>query len=169
MPVLEKNLLNPERTAAVPGLNPGADRSAVLADVLRQRQHNPVRLRVYGESMLPRLWPGDEVEITNCSLQDLQPGEIALAIRGGRLFLHRLIAIQPDGFVLRGDSMPGPDPLFPVEALLGRLVGRDPSGSKWSRAAGWFLCHCGTARRLVLKWHQPSKSSGSLASEAEAS
>jgi hypothetical protein len=71
--------------------------------------------------------------------------------------------------VLRGDSMPSPDPLFPVAALLGRLVGRDRSGSKWSRAAGWFLCHCGAARRLVLKWHRPSNSSGSLASEAEAS
>jgi hypothetical protein len=173
MPVLEKDLLNPEWAAPLPDSNLSADRSTVLADlladVLRHGQHHPIRLRVHGESMLPSLWPGDEVEIGSCSLEDLRPGDIALALRGGRIFLHRLLAIKPNGFVLRGDSMPGPDPIFPVEALLGRLVGRDSSGGKRPRVAGWFMCHCGMARRLALKLHQPSDSSGRLASETGAS
>ena len=41
--------------------------------------------------MLPALWPGDVVEIASCSLEDVRPGEIVLARREGRLFLHRLV------------------------------------------------------------------------------
>ena len=108
-----------------PCLSWSAERSALIADVLR-RSGGPrprVRLQVYGESMLPALWPGDVVEIASCSLEDVRPGEIVLALRDGRLFLHRFLArCTPDTFLLRGDSMPGSDPRFPSEALLGRLV-----------------------------------------------
>jgi hypothetical protein len=128
--------------------------------------------------MLPALWPGDVVEIESCSLEDVRPGEIVLARRDDRLFLHRLVAPNtPNGFLLRGDSVPGPDPLFPSQALLGRLVrradtGRDGSppalrpgfgaewfGVRWSRAVGMLLCHCGIARRLALKLHSWRKAS----------
>jgi hypothetical protein len=103
-----------------------AERSALLTDVLRcgDRSGQRVRLRVHGESMLPTLWPGDVVEIVSCSLDDVRPGQILLAQREGRLYLHRLIACAPNGFVLRGDSLPGPDPQFTSKALLGRLVRR---------------------------------------------
>jgi hypothetical protein len=134
--------------------------------------------------MLPALWPGDVVEIASCSLEDLRPGEIVLAQREGRLFLHRLVGRFTgsgtlNGFLLRGDSMPGPDPQFPVEALLGRLVQKvDESaddgravhaatlrpglrangfGVKWSRALGILLCYSGLARRLALKLHSRRK------------
>jgi hypothetical protein len=90
-------------------------------------------------------------------------------VRKGQLFLHRFMARTPDGFVLRGDSMPGPDPVYPVEALLGRLGGQEGADGNWSRAAGWFLCHCGVARRLALSLHQPRQASGRLGSEAGAS
>jgi hypothetical protein len=90
-----------------------------------------------------------------------------LTRREDRLFLHRFVAhCPPNDFLLRGDSMPGPDPQYPREALLGRLVssadkGRGISASalhpgfraKWSRALGLVLCHCGVARRLALKLH----------------
>jgi hypothetical protein len=152
--------------------------SALVVEALRRSGH--LLLRVHGESMLPALWPGDVVEIASCSLEDVRPGEIVLARREGRLFLHRLInrfneACEPNGFLLRGDSMPGPDPQFPSEALLGRLTrkvdesveeGRAVSvadlrpgfrangfGAKCSRALGMLLCYCGVARRLALKLH----------------
>jgi hypothetical protein len=141
-----------------------------------------VRLRVHGESMLPALWPGDVVEVANCSPEDVRPGEIVLALRDGRLFLHRFVgrfndACKPSGFLLRGDSMPGPDPQFPTEALLGRLVRKVDKGravcpaalrpgfrANWlsmksSRALGTLLCHCGVARRLALKLHSRGQAS----------
>ncbi len=120
--------------------------------------------------MLPALWPGDVVEIAGCSPEDVRPGEIVLAFRDGRFFLHRLVApCKPSGFLLRGDSMPGSDPPFPAEALLGRLVDNSNAyamvlGVTWfavkcSRALGFLLCHCGLARRLALKLHQHRKTS----------
>jgi hypothetical protein len=138
------------------------ERSALVADALRAGNGlgSRVRLRVYGESMLPALWPGHVVEIASCSLEDVRPGEIVLALRDGRLFLHRLVKSQANGFVLCGDSMPGPDPLYPTEALLGRLVnGTDAdiekkqsfTASAWNRGLGLMFCHCGIFRRLALK------------------
>lgn len=142
-----------------------AERSALVADVFRGGNGlgSRLRLRVFGESMLPALWPGHVVEIASCSIEDVRPGEIVLALRGGRLFLHRLVKSQANGFVLRGDSMPGPDPLYPAEALLGRLVNGTDSGtnrkqsftaSAWNRGLGLMFCHCSIFRRVALKFHR---------------
>jgi hypothetical protein len=90
-----------------------------------------------------------------------------LAQRDDRLVMHRLLAhCEQNSFLLRGDSVPCPDPPFPSEALLGRLLrradegrGLTPSalrpgfGAKWSRAVGMVLCHWGLARRVALKVH----------------
>lgn len=96
-----------------------AVRSALVADVLHRDEpslpgNRRVRLRVHGESMLPALWPGDTVEIAACSIKQLKVGDIVLAIRDGRLFLHRLLSRRnSSGFVLGGDSTPALDPPFP--------------------------------------------------------
>ncbi len=157
------------------GSNWGAERSALLAKVLRRgaRLRQGVRLRVYGQSMLPALWPGDVVEIQGCSLDEARPGEIVLALRDGRLFLHRFVArCTPDTFLLRGDSMPASDPPYPSEALLGRLARSTGDGGNnsaaalrlrlavsWSRTAGMLLCYCSLARRLALKLHSRRRAS----------
>ena len=124
--------------------------------------------------MLPALWPGDLVEIASCSPEDVGPGEILLALRDGRLFLHRLLTIQPNAFVLRGDSMPASDPPFEPEALLGRVVrsaepriaridrSRVFSASRLSQAVGTVLCHCRLARRLALRLHNGNAWVGEL-------
>ena len=152
-------------------------RSALVVDVLCRRdvfsrgEKRAIRLRVLGESMLPTLWPGDAVEIEACSNDQLHVGDLVLAVRDGRLFLHRLVSQNlSSGFILRGDSMPAPDALFPPKALLGRLISRDgwptPSSlfrarivAKISLSAGFFLCHCSLARRIVLGIHRRRKAS----------
>lgn len=129
-----------------------------------------LRLQVHGESMLPTLWPGDLVEIRSCSVDEVLPGEIVLALREGRFFLHRFVGrSQANGFLLRGDSMPRPDPRFSNQALLGRLVSCGEQGQRenqnypvlaqrpWSRALGQLFCFCGPARRLALKLHSREK------------
>ena len=140
-----------------------AERSAVAAESLRASGR--LRLSVRGESMLPSLWPGDVVEIASCSIDKVQPGEIVLAMREGRFFLHRFLARSgPATFLLRGDSVPTSDVSYSNEALLGRLVSRgfqsqkdDPNpllpSRPWTRAIGWFLSHCGSARSLALRLH----------------
>jgi len=152
--------------------NWSAVRSALVAEVLRRENQLRVRGEIHGESMLPALWPGDVVKIESCSLDEVRPGEIVLAQRDDRLVLHRLVADRgANGFVLRGDSARHPDPEYPPDALLGRLVrdshetgGRSETseharliaewlGAKWSRAVGILFCYCGLARRLSLKLH----------------
>lgn len=150
-----------------------AEATLLAAEALRTSGR--LRLRVHGESMLPTLWPCDVTEIAGCSVGDLRGGEIVLALRDGRFFLHRFLRITASGFVLQGDSMPHPDPEFPSTALLGRLVGFQPAsiGSVNGRAAtsanssstpllplrpstrllGKILCYCGPARRLALRLH----------------
>jgi len=177
MSLLAKNFLMLEDATSATCSNWSAVRSALVADVLRRSGSLRVRLlvrgEIHGESMLPALWPGDVVKIESCSVEDVRPGEIVLALREDRLVLHRLVApCTPNGFLLRGDCVPGPDPQYPPEALLGRLVrsadeGRAVSaaalrqgfGVKWYRALGVLLCHCSVARRLALKLHSRRKAS----------
>jgi hypothetical protein len=157
--VMPENATSPERS------DWRAVRSALVADVLRSNRHLQVRLLLRGESMLPTLWPGDVVAIESCSIDDARRGEIVLALRDSRFVLHRLIdPCTAKGFLLRGDSMPDLDPLFPPEALVGRLVRRNSllgrtrfatnwCGMAWSRAWGTLFCHWGFARRIALRLH----------------
>ena len=134
-------------------------REALAIEALRHTGR--LRLQVRGESMLPALWPGDVVEITACSLDGVRQGQIVLAFREGRFFLHRFLAHrEPNGFLTRGDSMPGPDPMFPADALLGKLMHVVREGQTvsapvrpWSRVVGMFFCYCSLARRAVLRFH----------------
>lgn len=165
---LAQDIVTPCGALIDPPATREAERSALAADSLRAGGR--LRLQVRGESMLPTLWPGDLVEIASSSVDKVHPGEIVLALRDGRFSLHRFVArSQPDSFLLRGDSMPGPDPQFPNEALLGQLVrcagkNRDENGGQyeanpalplrpWARAIGQLLCHCGPVRRLALTLH----------------
>ena len=143
--------------SASASLSPQRDALAVEA----LRRTGRLRLQVHGESMLPALWPGDLVEITVCSLNDVQRGEIVLAFREGRFFLHRFLAPREHhGFLTCGDSMPGPDPMFQSDALLGKLMHMVRNGhaisapmQPWSRVVGVFFCHCSFARRAALRFH----------------
>lgn len=136
-----------------------AQREDLALEALRRSGRLP--LQVHGESMLPTLWPGDVAEIAAFSLNDVGPGDIVLAFRQGRFFLHRFLARRGDeGFVTRGDSMPGPDPAFPIDALLGKVVsvtrgGQVVSGRtrRLSRTLGLLVCHCSLARRAALTFH----------------
>ena len=102
-----EDFLMMEDPAIAPCSSWSAEGSALVADALRRsgRLRQIVRLRVHGESMLPALWPGDVVEIASCSPEDVRPGEIVLALRDGRLFLHRFVGrfndpCKPNGFLL---------------------------------------------------------------------
>jgi len=175
LPVGEKDILGTNDGPDDPAAAGATERSALAAEVLRRSGR--LRLQVRGESMLPLLWPGDIVDITRSSLDDVRPGEIVLALRDGRFFLHRFVTRRQSGFVLHGDSMPAPDPQFAANCFLGRLAGharhacdgpRLNEGTvasrvllplrPWSWVLGRVLCYCGPARRLALKFHiQPGQ------------
>ena len=180
MSLLAKNFLMLEDATSATCSNWSAVRSALVADVLRRSGSLRVRLlvrgEIHGESMLPALWPGDVVEIESCSVEDIRPGEIVLALREDRVVLHRLAApCTRNGFLLRGDSMTAPDAIFPPTAFWGRLVHVRSAGRTvplpvplrpWSRALGVLLRYCGIARRVALKIHSRQSSGTILVSGA---
>ena len=139
-----------------------AERTALAVEVLHRSGF--LRLRLRGESMLPTLWPGDEVEIASCSRSDLKRGHIALAFSNARFVLHRVFRIPSTGEVItRGDAMPGPDSPFPADAIVGRVVQVTRRGLRfsisrrftpWQRVVGILLCYSSLARGIALRIHQ---------------
>ena len=104
MQFIAKDFLTLELDGTPNDSSPGgeAERALLSAELAAEslRVSGGLRLRVRGESMLPTLWPGDVVEIASCSEDDVRAGEIVLALRDGRFFLHRLIARSAaDGFL----------------------------------------------------------------------
>jgi signal peptidase I len=140
----------------------GGPKQELTLDVLRR--HGGCRLQVSGTSMLPALWPGDRVSIERRSLQEVTVGDIVLYERCGRLFLHRLVSLPEEKFpnrvIMRGDSMPHPDPAVRPESLLGVLVGvRREDGwvpvpgnrSRLDRVAGALLARSSLFVQILVR------------------
>jgi hypothetical protein len=170
--VLEQNFLNLSCKADASAANWNEVRASLVAEVLRRPadSSSPRRLygEVHGESMLPTLWPGDVVAIEPCIANDLRVGEIVLASWNKHLVLHRLIApYSREGFRLRGDCVAASDPIYPADALLGKVIGvmqgsRTTSkfflhpgiGAAAAKNIGLALCHWDVARRATLRLRQ---------------
>ena len=80
----------------------------------------PLTLRAEGGSMWPLLLDGDTVEVQPLGGPPAL-GDIVLFELRGRLALHRVVAIDGDRVVLKGDALTEPDGSYPAAALLGRL------------------------------------------------
>ena len=101
------------------------------------RAFGEVRLRVFGISMVPAIFPGDVVSIRRARMGEISVGEAVLYSRGGRLFVHRVVdrisAATGDlsgepRLITRGDRMRHDD--FPVapDELLGLVVAIERAG-----------------------------------------
>jgi signal peptidase I len=96
---------------------------ALIPEVLRLS--GTVRLRAFGSSMLPAIFPGDILIIDRAELNRSVPGDIVLFKRDKRLFAHRVVGQHDRNgvrcLVTSGDALAECDsPVFPEE-LLGRV------------------------------------------------
>jgi len=125
-----------------------------------------VRLRAFGNSMLPTLWPGDIVTIEGASRRPPVPGDIVLVLHNQRPLLHRVKKRRDcDGrlqWITRGDAVPQSDPPVADSELLGRvsLIQRNRriivprrQLSVSDRALAWMLCHWDRFRSICLRMH----------------
>lgn len=84
-----------------------------------------VRLRVLGTSMVPAIHPGDLISVQHANLSEISAGEIALYLREGRLFAHRVVARTASGeesrLIMRGDRLPQNDLPVCASEFLGRV------------------------------------------------
>lgn len=92
----------------------------------------PVRVRFFGRSMEPTLWPGVRAKVVRCRLADLRPGHVAVVERGRAIVAHRVVTRRPvgrptegagGGVYLRGDAQRQVEGPFDEGALLGRIDG----------------------------------------------
>jgi signal peptidase I len=103
------------------------------------RTFGAVRLRVFGTSMVPSILPGDLIFIQRAKASEISTGEIALYLREGRLFAHRVVAqagsAEQPLLILRGDRLRGQDsPVCPSE-LLGKVKFIERGGSQFQPAS----------------------------------
>jgi Peptidase S24-like len=137
---------------------------SLAAEMLRG--HGSVCLELRGTSMLPCLWPGDELTIQNAALCEVVPGDMVLVMRDSRFFVHRLIERQEDQdrvlWITRGDSVQQNDAPVSASELLGMVVGirrGDRSLVPRRRVSllqsvlAWMLCRWDRFRGLALRIH----------------
>lgn len=144
--------------------SPEDPKLGLAAEMLRH--HGTVRLKAWGTSMLPSLWPGDLLTIQSAAYDEVVPGDIVLVMRDNRFFVHRIVETRRDGdcisWITRGDAMPQSDPPTAASELLGRVVGISRANRSFipSRrvlpvhsALAKMLCQSDRLRALALRIH----------------
>ncbi|MGH9529828.1 MAG: S24/S26 family peptidase [Terriglobales bacterium] len=123
-----------------------------------------IRLRVWGTSMLPSVWPGDVVIVEGYAVTSVVCGDIILYEANDSFFVHRVIGKSEDGvgWFTRGDALPQDDPAITKSQLLGRVSVIYRNGrtivpkrglAPLMRAAGWILSNSDHLRSLALRLH----------------
>ena len=80
------------------------------------------RIRVTGGSMLPSLWPGDDITIERTDPAQARIGEVVAYLSGDRLFVHRVAGHVAGHLVTLGDALRSPDPPVAYGNVIGRVV-----------------------------------------------
>jgi len=122
------------------------------------RSWGEARLGVKGASMLPAIWPGDELTLRSCEATELRPGDVVSFWRGEFLVSHRVESILANGMLLtRGDSARQCDAPVSSADVLGRVVaiernGRcvSPAQSPWQRIASRIFRRSALCTRVLL-------------------
>jgi signal peptidase I len=123
------------------------------------RSCGTARLPVNGSSMLPALWPGDVLEVRRRPLTEIEPGQVVVFQRRGRLVVHRVIRhMRQDSdtlLITRGDRRWRCDAPVATNELLGHVkavhrANRQfaPRLTLWSRI-GSLLCQSEIYARVV--------------------
>lgn len=130
----------------------------LLVEVVRST--GSARLKAAGFSMLPVIWPGDVLTVCFQSHDELQPGQIVLFRRNGRLTAHRIVAASPDHLVTRGDCHPSCDPPVQRDEVVGQIAAACRNGlpvrlqpSLLQRAAAWMMRRSEWYTRQVIRLH----------------
>ena len=113
---------------------------------------NRARIKAWGRSMFPTIWPGDEVLLEPPPFvhPPLAVGDIVLAQAGGRLRLHRLVEATGERYRLKGDTSLHFDPWTTLPNIQGRAVNVLGHGAARPLAGGNRLMGSRIARISVI-------------------
>jgi hypothetical protein len=90
----------------------------VIIELIRSGQS--VEFRARGGSMWPAIPSGSRVEVTPCSPDELEVGELGAFERGGEVVVHRVQGSSPEGVFFAGDSRDAGDGCVAPARVLGR-------------------------------------------------
>jgi signal peptidase len=121
----------------------------LVADVVRSK--GIASLGVTGSSMLPAIRPGDVLTIKRHKQEELQPGEVVLFRRNGRLTAHRILSSSIDGLLTQGDSLPAMDQPVPAGEVVGLVVKIERNGRTLSPRRS-FGQTCAAAMMRRSEW-----------------
>ena len=118
------------------GRDHAAAKHALAIEVLRS--HGLLRIKAFGTSMIPTIWPGDVLTITAVDSENLQAGDVVMLSHRGMFVVHRLSGIRRmSGHAYldtRGDSVPHSDPLMTEAQLLGKVLWVERDGRRFAPA-----------------------------------
>jgi len=81
----------------------------------------PFKVAVYGTSMFPFIRNGDVITITPFRSRIRRGRVIAFLRRDGRLIIHRVVKVLPDGVITKGDNLPETDTPLSFERIIGTV------------------------------------------------
>jgi signal peptidase I len=134
-------------------------RSASGCELVAEVAHRfgEVRLSVTGASMMPVIWPGDVLTVRRCGEAELQPGQIVLYRREGKLVAHRITRIHDNLLTTRGDSVSHDDSPVRKSEIVGQVISLLRRGrcvalelSFWRRAGCCILQRSDFCLRAML-------------------
>ncbi len=90
-----------------------------------------LRTTVHGRSMWPFVRDGDVVTIEPIRRRPPAVGEVVAVRhpRGANLVIHRVVGVDPGGWIVQGDACAAPDGVVPTGQVLGRIVAVERGGS----------------------------------------
>lgn len=103
--------------------------------------------KAVGTSMEPMLRQNRDVVVIEPPRGRLRRGEAALYRRGGRYVLHRVVAVKPEGYVMRGDNVNYTEQVSETD-VIGVLTAFVRDG-KEHRATGVGFRLCGRLRNAL--------------------
>ena len=121
-----------------------------------------LRLRAFGTSMLPSIWPGNILSVEPKPEQEIVAGDIVLVARRNRFFIHRLIEKHDSRWITRGDSLPHDDDPVNSPEVLGRVslihkknrtIVANRRRPLFNRALAWMLCYSDIFLTVALRVH----------------
>jgi len=136
----------------------------LVADLVRN--FGEARIKVTGASMIPAIWPGDVITVCRCEITELQPGQIVLYRRKGKLVAHRIRCVRGD-LLTRGDSLRYDDPPIRKSDIVGQVVCLIRNGrpvhltqSCWQRIGSSILRRSDFCLRMALRLNHRLRRSG---------
>jgi len=117
--------------------------SAVVSQLLRHslKEGKKPYVTVSSNSMLPLLRRGDQIQLTDVTLEELQPGDIIVLGAPVELMVHRFWGFlrreSDPGLLTKGDHLIHFDPSAPAVALIGRVIRRQRGNRELNLTTGF--------------------------------